>query len=74
MTELANGMSTTMWTGYSSRGGQVVNPYGDAGLFVGGSSSGSAAAVASNFSVLSVGTETDASFLSPAVQIFSGWN
>lgn len=68
MTELANGMSNSMWAGYSSRGGQVLNPYGDADLFVGGSSSGSAVAVASNFSVLSVGTETDASILSPAVQ------
>ncbi len=67
MTELANGMSNTMWAGYSSRGGQVLNPYGDAQLFVGGSSSGSAVAVAANFTVLSVGTETDASILSPAV-------
>ncbi|MEK4084154.1 amidase family protein [Psychrobacillus sp. FSL K6-1415] len=68
MTELANGMSSKMWAGYSSRGGQVLNPYGDSDLFVGGSSSGSAVAVAANFTVLSVGTETDASILSPAVQ------
>ncbi len=68
MTELANGMSSTMWAGYSSRGGQTLNPYGDPELFVGGSSSGSAVAVASNFAVLSVGTETDASILSPAIQ------
>ncbi|MER1956859.1 MAG: amidase family protein [Solibacillus sp.] len=68
MTELANGMSSEMWAGYSSRGGQTLNPYGDPNLFVGGSSSGSAVAVASNFSVLSVGTETDASILSPAIQ------
>ncbi|KQL34288.1 amidase family protein [Psychrobacillus sp. FJAT-21963] len=67
MTELANGMSSTMWAGYSSRGGQVLNPYGS-NLFVGGSSSGSAVAVASNFTVVSVGTETDASILSPAIQ------
>lgn len=66
MTELANAMSTTMWAGYSARGGQVLNPYGDPNLFVGGSSSGSAVAVAANFSVLAVGTETDASILSPA--------
>ena len=52
MTELANGMSNTMWAGYSSRGGQVLNPYGDAELYVGGSSSGSAVAVAANFTVL----------------------
>lgn len=68
MTELANGMSSTMWAGYSARGGQTLNPYGDPTLFVGGSSSGSAVAVASNFTVLSVGTETDGSILSPAIQ------
>ncbi|MGE1103232.1 amidase family protein [Peribacillus simplex] len=67
MTELSNGMSYEMWAGYSSRGGQVLNPYGDADLYVGGSSSGSAVAVATNFTLLSVGTETDASILSPAV-------
>lgn len=68
MTEWANGMSSTMWAGYSSRGGQTLNPYGDEKLFVGGSSSGSAVAVAANFAVLAVGTETDASILSPAIQ------
>ncbi|WP_397538805.1 amidase family protein [Rummeliibacillus pycnus] len=68
MTELANGMATKMWAGYSARGGQVLNPYGDADLFVGGSSTGSAVAVAANLTVLSVGTETDASILSPAIQ------
>lgn len=36
MTELANGMSNTMWADYSSRVGQALNPYGDADLFVGG--------------------------------------
>lgn len=66
MTEWANGMSTEMWAGYSSRGGQVKNPYGD--YFVGGSSSGSAAAVAANFTMLAVGTETSASILSPSLQ------
>ncbi|MBB6453181.1 amidase [Salirhabdus euzebyi] len=68
MTELANGMSLDMWAGYSARGGQVLNPYGPGSLFVGGSSSGSAAAVAANFVPLSIGTETDASILSPATQ------
>ena len=28
MTELANGMSSEMWAGYSARGGQQLNPYG----------------------------------------------
>ncbi|OQR56281.1 amidase family protein [Bacillus sp. CDB3] len=70
MTELANGMSFEMWAGYSARGGQTINPYGtgEDDMFVGGSSTGSAIAVAANFTVLSVGTETDASILSPAVQ------
>jgi amidase len=68
MTELANGMSTSMWAGYSSRGGQTLNPYSPGVFFVGGSSSGSAVAVAANLTVLSVGTETDASILSPATQ------
>ncbi|HDX9653071.1 amidase [Bacillus wiedmannii] len=70
MTELANAMSFDMWAGYSARGGQTINPYGtgEADMFVGGSSTGSAIAVAANFTVVSVGTETDASILSPAVQ------
>jgi amidase len=66
MTELANAMSSTMWAGYSTRGGQTLNVYGAPDMFVGGSSSGSAVAVAANFTVLSVGTETAASILSPA--------
>lgn len=66
MTEWANFMSDHMPTGYSSRGGQVQNPYGP-GLFeVGGSSSGSAAAVAANFAAVAIGTETSGSILNPA--------
>lgn len=59
-----------MWAGYSARGGQTINPYGtgEDDMFVGGSSTGSAIAVAANFTVVSVGTETDGSILSPAVQ------
>ncbi|MBE4907530.1 amidase [Bacillus luteolus] len=68
MTEFANGMSSEMWAGYSSRGGQVVNPYGPGEFFVGGSSTGSAVAVSANLTVLAIGTETDASILSPATQ------
>lgn len=67
MTEWANGMSSSMWAGYSARGGQVAHPYGD--FFVGGSSTGSAAAVAMSFAGAAVGTETSASILSPAVQM-----
>ncbi len=64
MTEWANFMTDGMPSGYSSRGGQVRNPYGD--FDVGGSSSGSAAGVAAGFAPLAVGTETSGSILSPA--------
>ncbi|SFL21301.1 amidase [Paenibacillus sp. 1_12] len=66
LTEWANGISSSMWSGYSSIGGQTLNPYGD--HFPGGSSTGSAAAVAANFTSVAVGTETSASILSPSVQ------
>ena len=65
MTELANFMDFNMKSGYSSRGGQVVNPY-NPGQEVWGSSTGSGVAVSANFCVLSIGTETDGSILAPA--------
>ncbi|WP_407676498.1 amidase [Perspicuibacillus lycopersici] len=67
LTEWANFIGENMPSGYSSRGGQVKNPYGDA-FDIGGSSSGSAAAVATNLAVVAVGTETSGSILSPASQ------
>ena len=66
MTEWANFMSDKMTNGYSSRGGQVKNPYG--AFDVGGSSSGSAAGVASNLAAAAVGTETSGSIINPAAQ------
>ncbi|WP_394175949.1 amidase family protein [Guptibacillus hwajinpoensis] len=66
MTEWANFMSHSMPNGYSSRGGQVLNPYGPGTLDVGGSSSGSAVAVACHFATAAIGTETNGSILSPA--------
>ncbi|QUL98130.1 MAG: amidase [Candidatus Fermentithermobacillus carboniphilus] len=66
MTEWANFMTDNMPNGYSSRGGQVLNPYGPGKHDVGGSSSGSAAAVAANLVTLAVGTETSGSILNPA--------
>lgn len=66
MTEWANFMSDKMTNGYSSRGGQVKNPYGP--FDVGGSSSGSAAAVASNLAAAAIGTETSGSIINPAAQ------
>ncbi len=66
LTEWANGMSSNMWAGYSSKGGQVLNPYGE--FFPGGSSTGSGAAVTANFTTVAVGTETSGSILSPSIQ------
>ncbi|MDV2687649.1 amidase family protein, partial [Alkalihalophilus lindianensis] len=53
---------------YSSRGGQTENPYGIGRFDVGGSSSGSGSAIAANFAVAAVGTETSGSILSPSRQ------
>lgn len=68
MTEWANFMSNEMWAGYSSRGGLVLNPYGPGEVFVGGSSSGSAASVAANFGAAAIGTETTGSIICPSSQ------
>ncbi|MBI1777605.1 MAG: amidase [Proteobacteria bacterium] len=73
MTEFANFMAVGMPAGYSSLGGQVLNPYatqvdGDCIPIVipGGSSSGSAVAAAANLAAAAIGTETSGSLLSPA--------
>lgn len=66
MTEWANFMTYGMPSGYSSRGGQTVNPYGP--FDVGGSSSGSGAAIASNFAAAAIGTETSGSILNPSLK------
>ncbi len=55
-------------SGYSAIGGQTLNPYGRRIIDTGGSSSGSGAAVAANFCVAAVGSETAGSILSPASQ------
>ncbi|MFD0679250.1 MULTISPECIES: amidase family protein [unclassified Paenibacillus] len=64
MTEFANFMTNNMPSGYSSRGGQVLNPY-NISTPTGGSSAGSGVAVACNFCTVSVGTETSGSILNP---------
>lgn len=53
-------------SGYSAIGGQTLNPYGRRIIDTGGSSSGSGVAVAANFSVAAVGSETSGSILSPS--------
>ncbi|MFB3162007.1 amidase family protein [Neobacillus sp. 179-J 1A1 HS] len=68
MTEWANFMAYGMKSGYSSRGGQVLNPYGPGQFDVGGSSSGSGAAIAANLAAAAIGTETSGSILNPSCQ------
>ena len=52
--------------GYSAIGGQTLNPYGRRVFETGGSSAGSGTAVAANYAVAAVGTETSGSILSPS--------
>lgn len=66
MTELAHYTSYDMKNGYSSRGGKTINPYG-AQFSTSGSSSGSAVALAADFSPLAIGTETHGSITWPAL-------
>ena len=65
LSEWANFRSFESISGWSGWGGQTNNPYGiDRNPC--GSSAGSAAAVSSNFSAVSFGTETDGSIVCPA--------
>jgi amidase len=75
LTEFANILAIGMPSGYSSLGGQVKNPYapelderGAPIVSPGGSSSGSAVAVAAGLCAAAIGTETSGSLLSPATQ------
>ena len=52
--------------GYSAMGGQTLNPYGRKTFESGGSSSGSGVAVAANYAVAAIGSETSGSILSPS--------
>ena len=65
LSEWANFRSTVSTSGWSTLGGQVLNPYGP-GRNPSGSSSGSAVAVAAGLAPLAVGTETDGSIVCPA--------
>ena len=76
LTEFANILAVGMPSGYSSLGGYVKNPYApdlmrDEVVPVvqpGGSSAGSAVAVAAGLCAAAIGTETSGSLLSPATQ------
>jgi amidase len=65
LSEWANFRSTHSTSGWSTLGGQAVNPHGT-GRNPSGSSSGSAVAVAAGLAPLAIGTETDGSIVSPA--------
>jgi amidase len=75
LTEFANIIAVDMPAGYSSLGGQVKNPFApqldERGIPIvppGGSSGGSAVAVAAGLCAAAIGTETSGSLLNPATQ------
>ena len=65
LSEWANFRSTKSSSGWSSVGGQTLNPYNTKRSPC-GSSSGPAVAVAANLTSVSIGTETDGSVVCPA--------
>jgi amidase len=65
-TEFSNWMSEGMPSGYSSRGGQTLNPF-NRDETPSGSSSGSAVAVSAGLCQVAVGTETCGSIISPSI-------
>ena len=67
MSEWANFRATRSSSGYSTRGGQCLNPH-DANRCPSGSSSGSAAAVAAGLVPVALGSETDGSIISPSAR------
>lgn len=68
LSEWANFRSTRSTSGWSARGGLVRNPYAlDRNAC--GSSAGTGVAIAANFAVVGVGTETDGSILCPSAAV-----
>jgi len=65
LSEWANFRSTRSSSGWSSVGGQTLNPY-DTARSPCGSSSGSGVAVAANLTAIAIGTETDGSVVCPS--------
>jgi amidase len=65
LSEWANFRSTQSTSGWSTLGGQAVNPHGT-GRNPSGSSSGSGVAMAAGLAALTIGTETDGSIISPS--------
>jgi len=65
LSEWANFRSSRSSSGWSARGGQTRNPYA-LDRSPGGSSSGSASAVAANLCAVAIGTETNGSIINPS--------
>ncbi|NHC13754.1 amidase family protein [Motilibacter deserti] len=65
LSEFANFLTSGMPSGYSSLGGQVLNPY-DTSQTPSGSSSGTGAGIAAAMGPVGIGTETSGSILSPS--------
>ena len=65
LSEFANFLTNGMPSGYSSLGGQVLNPY-NADITPSGSSSGSGAIAATGLAAITIGTETSGSIVSPS--------
>ena len=65
LSEFAYFISTKAPSGYSSRGGQVLNPYVPGVETPGGSSSGSGVAVAARLCAAAIGSDTCGSIMSP---------
>lgn len=66
LSEWANFLFNGGPNGFSVVGGQTLNAYGRKIFDTGGSSSGSGVAMAANYAVAAVGTETSGSILSPS--------
>ncbi len=66
LSEWANFLFLGGPNGFSAIGGQTLNAYGRKIFDTGGSSSGSGVAIAANYAVAAVGTETSGSILSPS--------
>ena len=66
LSEWANFFCEGCPNGFSTVGGQTLNPYGRKIHDTGGSSSGSGVAVAANLAPVAVGSETSGSILSPS--------
>ena len=68
LSEWANYFCDGCPNGFSTIGGQTLNPYGRKRFDTGGSSSGSGVAIAANLAPVAIGSETAGSILSPSSQ------